>query len=201
MTIRRGEPWGSSVRAPEEFTVFDSDSALARHSGDTSGAVRAGDLWCALGRPPVVKAGQACTEVQIDALEIRMVRADGSSHRMLAVSSVEVGRWFSRSGYVAVLNTGFLRGRNLTPRSHPNDGRFEVLRLSGKTAPLQRLLILRKSSIGAHLPHPGISVLSNSTVLLTHDQHRGGLRVDGVRVGPWKSVEVTALADHWRLML
>lgn len=201
MTIKRGEEWGRRITAPDEFAVLSSDAELAGHPRDVPAAVTAGDLWCALGRPRRVAPGDECTEVSIDAMEVTVTRGNGSVFTTRAASSVEVGGWFSREGYVAVLNTGFLRGLNLTPRSHPNDGRIEVFEIDRKASFMQRLLIRRRGGTGSHLPHPDVAISAVQSARLERASRGRTLRIDGHKMRSWRSVSIDSAPDHWRLLL
>lgn len=201
MTIRRGEDWGRPVTAPDPILVVSSDAEISERQRDEVMTVNAGDTWLALGRPSGPEPGQECRELGLDALEVTIARPDGSSLRLLAASTVEAGKWFRRGAYVAVLNNGFCRGLNLTPRSHPNDGRLEVFLLESGTPVLQRIMMRRRARSGSHLPHPGVTISSSEGFSYVRSGQRQRLTLDGHDIGAWTSFSVHCVPDHWRLLL
>ena len=194
MTIKKGEDWGSQIVLPSEIPLCASDAEVA--DAVRPFAVTAGDLFRCLGspRPPVPHAqGRS---LPVDAL---VVTIDGLVTPRLAVSSVEIGSWWSRHEYVCISNTGFVSERNLAPRSHPNDGRFEIVRLTASLR--QRVQIDRRSRTGAHLPHPGISVTNGTQFSLIRTESWQRLRIDGRAVRQWNELTVSIAPDHFTVLL
>ena len=198
MTISRGREWGHDGTVPDDSVVVDRDSALA----STRAAcvlLAGGDLHEALGRPPVRSTGERCTLLPVDALVCTIVRPDGTSDRRLAASTVETGGWMRpRARHICVTNAGMVRGRNLAPRAHPNDGRFDVVELSSTMALRQRIIARRRARTGTHVPHPDISVHQTTTFALTRSG-RERLLLDGQPTGEWVEVRIEIAVDHWRV--
>ena len=194
MTIKKGEDWGSEIRLPSEIHFCSSDAEIA--VTDQPFAVTAGDLFRCLGSPRPPLPETQGRSLPVDAL---VVTVDGLAGHRLAVSTVEIGSWWSRHEYLCVSNTGFVGERNLAPRSHPNDGRFEIIRLTASLR--QRLQIDRRSRTGTHLPHPGISVGSGTHFSHTRTEAGQQLRIDGHLVSGWNEVSVTIAPDHFTVLL
>lgn len=89
------------------------------------------------------------------------------------------------------MNAEFLDGRDVAPRGHPNDGRFELLTFASSMSRRERWQARRRASDGTHLPHPLITVTSTSAARIGS----GVLLLDGCRVGAVRSVSVTVRPD------
>ncbi len=194
MTIRPGEDWGRRVAGAGAPVRVPDDAAAARHRGGRV-ALEGGDLHRSLGFPAVPDERGSCTELEVDLLDVRIEMQDGRSVDMTAMSSVVAGRWGGSGRVVAVLNTGFLGRHNLAPRAHPNDGVFEVVRVSASMPRRERREALRRSVTGSHLPHPDLSVDRASSMTLGRTGRFEPLRIDGRTVRRWRRVHVDLHPD------
>jgi hypothetical protein len=159
MTITKGAPWGSPGGTPD--VVVDTDASLralveaARASGRPPPTVglTGGDLCRTLGG-----TGALAMTFPID-----VVRVDGGGMSQWFVSHL-VARSRSWTRVTVVMNAAWLGTWNPAPKAHPNDGLADVvearLRLSELAAVRARL------PLGAHLPHPRISVARTPSVSL-----------------------------------
>lgn len=193
MTIEKGKDWGEAIVVPADLVVCHSDSDVAASS--TTCVVVAGDLFRCLGSPLSPQSGSPGRLLPVDGLTVTV---DQQTARW-AVSTVEVGTWWSRAPYVCVCNTGFVGHRNLTPRSHPNDGRFEVVTLTASIR--QRFQIDRRSRSGSHLPHPQVSVASAVEWSFSRTSRSQRLRIDGALVHDWTHVAVRLVPDHFAVVI
>lgn len=200
MTIERGVAWGRTAQVPDNVIFVSTDSALANCSRTDFVSLVGGDLFQSLGSPRPVHVGSERTVVNIDALECRLVQNDISS-KMLAASSVVIGSWWSRTEFLCITNGGMLNGLDLTPRAHPNDGKWDVLRLRQSMDLRQRILARRRSKTGSHIPHPDISVTRVSEVSVQRSNKRQKLVIDGVLVEDWSAVHCQVLPDYWQVLL
>lgn len=55
------------------------------------------------------------------------------------------------------MNAQYLGPWDVAPRSHPNDGRLDVLEIAAVMPIDQRWKAARRARRGAHLPHPSIA--------------------------------------------
>lgn len=202
MTIRRGEQWGRSASVPRDVVRLGSDAELAQTDPSRVVVLSGGDIWESIGRPDPRDADEPCTIVEIDAMVCHVVMRDGSDLHIVAASSVEIGSWI-RPGqrYVCVTNSGIVRGRRLAPRAHPNDGRLAVMSVDATMSARQRLLSRRLARTGSHLPHPSINVSHTDRIERGALLRRDVLSIDGRRVTGWASVTVTAVPDHWSVVV
>ena len=199
MTIRKGEPWGRPGVVPPDVVRADTDSAVASLHGRQV-QVNGGNLWRCLGRPGPKAVGERCTVLPVDAIRCVVSRpGDGSSVDeetvVTAVAEVVVGSWFAPGGLTVVTNAGVQGELNITPRAHPNDGEFDILRVERSTSPRQRIVARRRARTGTHVPHPTISV-HRSTLVEIPRAGRQRLVIDGVPFGHWTSVRLEIMPDH-----
>jgi hypothetical protein len=200
MTIERGVAWGKTVQVPDNVILVRTDNALADCSPTDFVSLLGGDLFQSLGSPRPVQAGSERTVVNIDALECRVVQ-NGTRSTVLAASSVVIGTWWSRREFVCITNGGMLNGLDLTPRAHPNDGKWDVLRLQRSMDVRQRILARRRSKTGSHIPHPEISVTRVSEVSVERSNKRQKLVIDGVLEQHWSAIHCKVLPDYWQVLL
>ncbi|MFM7044889.1 MAG: hypothetical protein ACKOYG_04980 [Ilumatobacteraceae bacterium] len=195
MTIRPGSSWGRQRPLSAEVAVVDGDAELGRHvaaalrRGDRPSpvAVRSGDLARAMGGGGTgrVVLGALLVEAPIDA--VRVTTAEGQVGWFCAHLVARRSWW--RGEVVAAVNGGFIRGRDLAPRAHPNDGRVDIVRVDPSMPWRARRAAWLRASTGSHLPHPLISVTQASSSSL---QFTAPLRLwlDGT---PWTATTSVTL--------
>lgn len=200
MTIERGVAWGEHIQTPSGVVSVHSDKELAECDPKDFVSLQSGDLFHALGSPQSVVGSSECILVHIDALQCRIDFQDKSSH-VMAASSVVIGSWWSSSNYVCLTNGGMYDGLDLTPRAHPNDGKWDLFQLASTMGYRQRMIARRRSRTGSHLPHPHISVQRLSQFSFGRTSRGQCLRIDGVVVREWTSVHCQVLPDYWQVLL
>jgi hypothetical protein len=204
MTIRKGEGWGIRISTPTSVRIVNSDAELSRCSRSDFVSLCSGDIHQTLGSPRMVESGGECTLLPIDALHVVVLLLDGSSQIFTAASRIEINSFlssFSRKRYVCVTNGGIVKGRNLTPRAHPNDGRFDVLVIDSSMSFRNRLLAHKKAVTGTHLPHPQISVHQVDTYNSKNVGRGESLAIDGTTIANWTEISVMILPDYWQVVV
>ena len=205
MTIRKGEEWGTRIIAPDVITQVGGDSAIAVFGSDDVMSIVKGDLFEALGCPQVVEPGTSCTLLDIDALHCEITLSDGTVLTTLAASCVEIGTFAPhigrRSRYVCISNAGIVKGRNLTPRAHPNDGILDILEISQDISFRNRLQAFKRASTGTHIPHPNISTHRDSECEYLNIDNQEVLHVDGLKISSWQGIHITVLPDYWKIVV
>jgi len=119
-----------------------------------------------LGSVGTAVAGAEATRVVVDVLSV--ATSTGESCTALAHVVVRSGRrgrnWWSRTGRVVlVMNAQFLGDADPTPRSHPGDGRLDVLEVDASMTRRVRRQVRARMRTGSHLPHPLLSVSASAT--------------------------------------
>jgi diacylglycerol kinase family enzyme len=197
MTVGKGEPWGGPGALPEDGVVVGSDAEARRVVTEARRANRpvpplgllAGDLarTCgATGREERLRS----VDAQRLPVDLGEVLVDGSLHVFVAHLVARRSWW--RGPVVAAMNAEFLGRWDVAPRSHPNDGRLDLLEAD---LPLgDRWKARSRLPAGAHVPHPGIAERRVKAVQL---DLAPGTRVwlDGECVGPARTLSIRAVPD------
>jgi YegS C-terminal NAD kinase beta sandwich-like domain len=173
--------------------IAGGDAELAQLVGrDAGGAygLGGGDLHRSLGSPPPRATMQ---RLPLDALRVRCDDAE-----WLAVAHVVVRDSWWRGPLIAVLNCAYVGRWNVSPRAHPNDGRLDVVEVSADMSVRQRLQARRRLPLGAHLPHPNITVRTAESQTWSFDAPRH-VFVDGVGRGRAARLSVGISPDHFSI--
>lgn len=159
MTIRKGEPWGEPGPLPRHGVVVRSDRearqivTAARRAGEPIPplGLLGGDLCRTLGG-----TGDEARLHSADAMtlpvDLGAVLLDGRLHWFVAHLVAKRTWW--RGRVVVAMNAQFLGEWDVAPKSHPNDGRLDVL--DGDVPLGQRWQARSRLKHGTHVPHPGI---------------------------------------------
>lgn len=183
MTIRRGENWGEAVAAPAGLVMVEDDAAAcaAVAEGCRELGIRRGDLARTMGGGAPGRFDGAVVRAPVDLLH---VTADGES--CVAVAHVVIRRAWWRGPLVLVMNAQYLGPYDVAPRSHPNDGKADVLTVAPTMGVRARLAARRRAVTGTHLPHP----LLQTTQVAAHRvelERPATVWVDGCR---WRRARV-----------
>ena len=90
----------------------------------------------------------------------------------------------------------YLGDYDVAPRSHPNDGKTDILRVAA-TMPLRvRIAARRRARTGTHLPHPQLSLSQTAATTLTFDRPLV-VWVDGRRWGTARELQLTVEPDAY----
>jgi len=193
--IRKGEPWGEPAARPLDIVVAAGDAELGElvaHDADGAFGLLGGDLHRTLGSPPQREAMQ---RLPIDAL---LVRVDGVEH--LAVAHVVARHGWWRGPLLAAVNSAYIGDWNVAPRAHPNDGRFDVVEVSGAMSLRQRLQARRRLPLGSHVPHPQITIRTAESAAWSFDDPRE-VFVDGISRGRAQRLEIAISSDHFSIYM
>lgn len=195
MTVRRGRDWGEVGELGSDAPVFDADRPAGqwftrRSDRRAEIGIIGGDLARTVGARGTrseVAAGRQRTRLPID---LGTVTIDGNTEYFVA--HVVLRRRLWRGRVVIAANAAYLGPWNISPRSHPNDGRIEIIDAALSTG--DKLKARARLPSGSHLPHPGITVRSVRSAEL--DVPAGAhVYVDGVRLGRPDRVTVAVEPD------
>lgn len=211
MTIRKGEPWGDAVPSPEGLPVFASDAAagsfVSAHRAHDEAlpafGVSGGDLARTMGGGRPGRFPGTVTRAPVDLLRVELTAADGSTRTAWAVAHVVARRggpagWW-RGEVVLAMNAQFLGEFDVAPRSHPNDGLVDAVRVDPGMTMRTRAQARTRARTGTHLPHPQLAVTRAETASWSFDRPLT-VWLDGVPgpavVGLTITVEPDALIVH-----
>ena len=197
MTIRRGQQWGEQVQSPDFLRVVPTDRdarewVVAQRETDRPLqplGLGGGDMARTLGGGT---AGRFPGSVMTAPIDVLRVHAGGRT--TWAVSHVVARRSWWRGEVWLAMNAQFLGPYDVAPRSHPNDGKVDVVHVRAEMSTRARRLARDRARTGTHLPHP----LLQTTQAASTDATFGRplvLWVDGVRWGTATHVTVTCEPD------
>ena len=197
MTIRKGDAWGSPGRLPADGVVVGSDAAAravvtaARRAGEPVPALglTGGDLARTCGSTGD-EARLRSDDAQQLPVDLGEVLVDGALHFFVAHLVARRSWW--RGRVVAAMNAQYLGDWDVAPRSHPNDGRLDLvdadLSLGDRWKARSRL------RSGTHVPHPDIRERRITAVQLDLDPGTT-VWLDGERIGPARALSIRCVPD------
>lgn len=194
--IRKGEQWGEPAVCPTDVRVVSTDGELRdwvvwhRTRGQTIRdlGVAGGDLARTCGGG--TGSHPSSTKVVVDAMRVAL--DDGEP--TWGVAHVVARRHWLRGEIAIVMNAEFHGPYDVAPRSHPNDGKLDVLRVDASMGWRDRLRARQRSRTGSHLPHRHLSMRSLPEIELQFDRPMV-VWIDGVRCGTAKRLTVKAEPD------
>jgi YegS C-terminal NAD kinase beta sandwich-like domain len=165
VTIEKGQAWGRPAReldaGPPVEVHTDAEARAvaerARRANDPLPPLLllGGDLARTVGG-----TGDAAHATGPDALalpcDLGSVLLDGRQHWFVAHLVARRSWW--RGRVFVTMNAQFLGDWDVAPRSHPNDGRLDVLDVASSMRVTERLQARRRLPAGTHLPHPAIAI-------------------------------------------
>jgi diacylglycerol kinase family enzyme len=200
MTVHKGEPWGQPAVCPDDVRVVSTDRDVGewiiwhrtrdQPIGDLG--VSGGDLARTCGGTGHQRPCAA--RVTVDAMRVSL---DGGEPTWGAAHVVARREWL-RGDLVLVMNAQFYGAYDVAPRSHPNDGKVDVLRVDAAMGWRERLQARQRARRGAHLPHPTLTMKSVADCELQFDQPMV-VWIDGVRRGTARRLQVTVEPDAYAI--
>ncbi len=160
MSVRRGEPWGTTGPLPADGVVVRTDAEAravveaARRAGEEPPplGLLGGDLCRTLGGRGD-EARLHTDEAARAVVDLGCVLVDGRQFWFVAQLVARRSWW--HGPVVVAANAQWLGRWDVAPRSHPGDGKLDVvvadLSLRDRTKAWRRL------PQGTHVPHPGIT--------------------------------------------
>jgi diacylglycerol kinase family enzyme len=203
MTVERGAAWGSPNPLPEDGVVVHTDAELrtvveaARRANASIPAVGllGGDLCRTLGGSGD-EARLRSPEATTFPVDIVAVLVDGVLHWFTAHLVARRPWW--RGRVVAVMNAQFLGRWDVAPRSHPGDGRIEVL--DARLSLSEQLQARRRLPTGSHLPHPKIATRSVRSWQTDLDP-RTEVWLDGSKLSRARQLSIRVEPDALRVVV
>ena len=206
MTIRKGQEWGDLVAPAPGMRTVTSDAQLrdlvveCRASGQPFPVVGllGGDMMRTIGGSGDASRFAGAEPIPHVPIDIVEVVADDDrrswfvSH-LVARRSVWTGGWWVGRATVA-MNAQFLGTWDVAPRSHPNDGRVDVVTAEAALTLQQRWLARRRLPLGTHVPHPAITVKPQAAATIDLG-HSLPVRLDGRAWGTARMLRLSVEPD------
>jgi hypothetical protein len=204
MTIRKLGPYGTPVSRPSDLVVKRNDRELAQHfispNRATPCTLTKGSIAQSLGITghavdPISDPNQQMTRVDIDLLQIeyRTDTSEDVSSQLVVAGSLALQHRTALSTSLILSNSGILRGRDVLPRAHPNDGFVDVLEIDQEITLRQMALAWSRSRTGSHLPHPHFRVSRATDFQWSGSPSK--MVADGVAYDGVVTLQCTVLAD------
>jgi len=199
VTVRKGEAWGAVGARPEGAVTVRSD-AEARRVVEAARRAKepvpplvlfGGDLCRTMGGRGD-ESRLARGEGLVAPVDLGSVLLDGRQHWFVAHLVARRSWWSGR--VVAAMNAEFLGPWDVAPRSHPNDGRLDVLDVRASMSWRDRLAARSRLPTGAHLPHPDVETRRAPAVQVEFDRPTP-VWLDGERVGEARRLSVRLEPD------
>ena len=199
MTIRKGEPWGEIGTAPGDLVIIRSDPELHRwvvrhREADQPIAplgLGGGDLARTAGGGGADRFRGPVAHVPLD-----LVRVEADGRVTWSAAHVVARRSWLTGPVLFAMTAQYLDGLDLAPRSHPNDGRVDVLEVAPAMSVRQRISARRRARTGTHLPHPSLSTRQVSQFDITFARPQV-IWVDGVRWATAGSLRLVVEPDAY----
>jgi hypothetical protein len=196
--IEKGKEWGEPGIVPSAIISILTDKQLAQSATSDVFALRGGDLFRSVGQPRELHSGDPCVVVPIDAMECELT-VSNEAVIVVAASSIIIGQWW-RHSWIALTNAGWTDSLNIAPRSHPNDGRCEMLEFAREMPLRQRIIARKKMRTGTHVPHPQIT--ARTVREASFDISRSSkVKIDGVKFSGVTHVSMRVIPDYWRIVI
>lgn len=197
MTIRKGELWGDQGALPRHGVVVRSDRearqvvTAAKRAGEPAPplGLLGGDLCRTLGGTgdeDRLRSPDAMTFP----IDLGAVLVDGRLHWFVAHVVAKRSWWFGRA--VVAMNAQYIGRWDVAPKSHPNDGRLDVL--DGDLPLGQRLIARRRLPTGTHVPHPAIEERRVTAVQLEFARSTP-IELDGEPIGSARTLSIRIEPD------
>ena len=202
MTISKHLEWGRDILKPEDLVICQDDAAASRLlTGLISEskhlpiiAIKGSKLARALGTNGAQLESKNMRALPFDLIQIDFTNSSNEKIMVIAIGYALLRNSWWRGEITAVLNTSFIGEWDCAPRSHPNDGKFDVVSVGSQMRPMQRLIASRRLRLGTHLPHPKIST-HQATNLELSSSALPNLFVDGQRFAKVSQISFTLLPD------
>ena len=197
MTIEKGAAWGRPGALPDDGVLVRTDAearALVTQARRASEplpvlGLAGGDLarTCGATGDEVRLRSDHAQQLPVDLGEVLV---DGSLHFFVAHLVARRSWW--RGPIVVAMNAQYLGSWDVAPRSHPNDGRLDLLQADLSLG--DRLKARSRLPSGTHVPHPGIAERRVKAVQL--DLVPGTkVWLDGECVGPARALSIRCVPD------
>ncbi len=202
MTISKHLEWGRDILKPEDLVICQDDAAASRLlTGLISEskhlpiiAIKSSKLARALGTNGAQLESKSMRALPFDLIKIDFKNSINEKVMVIAIGYALLRNSWWRGEITAVLNTSFIGDWDCAPKSHPNDGKFDVVSVGSQMRPTQRLIASRRLRLGTHLPHPQIST-HQATNLELSSSALPNLFVDGQRFAKISQISFTLLPD------
>jgi hypothetical protein len=173
VTIRKGEEWGTLAVPTGPVVTLSCDAALRElviacrrdDAAIPTVGLAGGDLMRTLGGRGDASRFDGGEPIPHLPVDIVSVVADDARESLFVAHLVARRSWW-RGVVTAAMNAQFHGQWDVAPRSHPNDGRVDVVIAGADLGVQQRWMARSRLKLGTHVPHPSISVRQHASVTI-----------------------------------
>jgi hypothetical protein len=126
-------------------------------------------------------------------LPFDVIRVDIDGVSLRAAAHIRIGHLLWGECHL-LSNVAFYKGKRVFAKSHPNDGKIEVLTMAREMGIRQRFMALMKVRLGSHLPHPHL-VSRQATDELFQFYQSLPIFIDGKKIGYASELRMLVIAD------
>jgi hypothetical protein len=190
MVIAKGDDWGENVHKQGVVCTLSDHDVFLHQAYPVRGDI-AQTIGSELGKRAAIKQFDNRTQWHQLPFDVIEVDIDGVSLR--AAAHIRMGHLLWGECHL-LSNVAFYKGKRVFAKSHPNDGKIEVLTMAREMGIRQRFMALMKVRQGSHLPHPH---LVNRQVTQELFQFRKSLPIfiDGKKIGNASELRILVIAD------
>ena len=191
MNINKGENWGALSPLPSDgLIVRDNKQLLEEITIHKRNGKRlpvfgllGGDLWRTLGGRLEESRlyGESAITVDVD---LGCVLLDGKIYWFCAHMLIG-GKWIGEQIFIS--NGAHYGKMNPTPKAHPGDGKFDVLKIN--LSVIQKIKALKRTASGTHIPHPGIQYERVKAEQFSFPK-KTKVEIDGQKIGKFSNISV-----------
>jgi len=190
MVIAKGDDWGESVHK-QGVVCTRSDHDVFLHQAFPVRGDIAQTIGSDLGKRSAIKQFDNRTQWHQLPFDVIEVNIDGVSLR--AAAHIRIGHLLWGECHL-LSNVAFYKGKRVFAKSHPNDGKIEVLTMAREMGIRQRFMALMKVRQGSHLPHPHL-VSRQATDELFQFHRSLPIFIDGKKIGNASELRMLVIAD------
>jgi len=202
MSFKKGQSWGFGAPLPSDGVIVHSNQELlekvitCKRDGIPLPVfgLLGGDLWRTLGGRREENRLYKESAITVD-VDLGCVLLDGKIYWFCA--HMLIGNKFF-GDKVFVSNAAHYGKSNPTPKAHPGDGKFDILKVD--LSVMQTIKALKRISTGTHLPHHGIKYERVESKQLSFKQ-KMKVEIDGQKVGKFTNMSLRIENEALRVVV
>ena len=202
MKVNKGQGWGFAAPLPSDGLIIctnkDLIDQITSYKRDGKSlpvfGLLGGDLWRTLGGRHDESRLYRDDATTVD-VDLGCVLLDGKIYWFCA--HMLIGNKFF-GDKVFVSNAAHYGKSNPTPKAHPGDGKFDILKVD--LSAMQTIKALKRISTGTHLPHTGIKYERVESKQLSFKQ-KMKVEIDGQKVGKFTNMSLRIENEALRVVV
>ncbi len=189
--------WADQIPVDSSFPVAKSDREIAElaTSGEKIIRIESGNIFRTLGGS---ENRDQSPPLQATMCEIDLASVQFSNKEFLFASHCSLRQHHFSTKGVLIMNSQFYKNRRVAIRSHPSDGKLDVI--SSELNLRQYMLASKLSESGNHMPHPDINIKSTDQHSISFHRNMR-IYTDGCLIGRSDAVEISLLSKAIKVII